>query len=129
MARPHDYDLSRRERQIMDVLYARPESSVEEIVAALPDPPTSTAVRTLLRILEGKGHVKRRKDGRRHLYRPSRSRESAARSALRRVLGLFFDNSMANAMAEYFADPKARIDDAELERLRRLIDETKKGSR
>src|SRR5688572_24754343 len=110
--------LSRRERQIMEVVYARGgEATASDVLAALPDPPTRTAVRTLLRILEGKGHLTHRKAGREFVYRPTRPRGQVARSALRRLLDTFFGGSLEQAVATYMADPKAKLSDAELHRL------------
>lgn len=126
MAKTHDQNLSRRERQIMNVLFQRRQASVVEIAAGMPDPPSDTAIRTLLRILEGKGYVLRQKEGRRHLYRPAVSRTRAARSALSSVLGTFFGGSLGDAVAAHLADPKTEIDEDELDRLKGLIDGAKK---
>src|SRR5215469_13592343 len=79
-----DHHLSRRERQIMDVLHARGQATAAEVLAALPDPPSYSAVRALLRILEEKGHVKHHRDGARYVYLPRVSKEAASKSALRR---------------------------------------------
>src|SRR3989442_15471789 len=99
MAKHEDYQLSRRERQIMDVLHAHRRASAAEVLAALPDPPSYSAVRALLRILEEKGHVKHRRDGARYVYVPCASRAAASRSALQRVVATFFQGSVAQAMA------------------------------
>ncbi|NND59817.1 MAG: BlaI/MecI/CopY family transcriptional regulator [Gammaproteobacteria bacterium] len=117
---PHQ-DLSRRERQIMDVLYRHEQASVTEIAAELPDPPTETAIRTHLRILEDKGQVRRQRSGRKHIYRPRTSRRRAAKAALAGVLETFFDGSLGEAVAAHLADPKANLDADELKRLRDLI--------
>ncbi len=85
--------LSRRERQIMDVIYASGEASALDVLSRLPDPPTKTAIRTLLKILEDKGHLTHRVDGQTFVYSPSRPRENAGKSALRRVLDVFFSGS------------------------------------
>jgi predicted transcriptional regulator len=121
--------LSRRERQIMDIVYARGEASAAEVLADLPDPPGKTAVRTLLRILEEKGHLKHRQDGLRYVYRPSRPRGSAGRSALRRVLATFFDGSLEKAVAAHLADPAEGLSPEELARLAALIDEAREKGR
>lgn len=123
MAESPDLHLSRRERQIMNVLFREGEAAVTTIAEALPDPPSGTAIRTLLRILEDKGHVLRRRDGRKHLYRPAVSRARAARAALTSVLATFFDGSLGDAVAAHMADPATALDLEELARLRRLIDE------
>src|SRR4051794_39502631 len=93
--------LSRRERQIMDIIYGRGEATAAEVLAAMADPPTRTAVRTLLRILEEKGHLTHVKDGLTHVYRPSRPRGRVGRSALRSVLHTFFDGSLEKAVAAH----------------------------
>lgn len=128
MAKSPDQDLSRRERQIMNVLFRRGKASVADIAAEIPDPPSNTAIRTLLRILETKGHVRREREGRRHLYGPRMSRTRAARAALSNVLGTFFDGSLGNAVAAHLSDPSSEIDPEELKQLRRLIAEAKKRS-
>ncbi len=113
--------LSRRERQIMDIIYARATASATDVLAELPDPPTRTAVRTLLRILEEKGHLKHTKRGREFVYQPTRPRSRAARSALRRVLRTFFDGSLEKAVAVHLSDPEADLSPEELKRLSALI--------
>jgi len=126
MEEPGHVYLSRRERQIMDVIYASGEASAAEVVERLPDPPTRTAVRTLLRILEDKGHLKHRKQGREFIYRPTRPRQRAGQSAIRRVLETFFEGSLEKAVAAHLADPSAVSTPEELNRLARLIREAKK---
>ena len=121
--------LSRRERQIMDIVYAGGEASVNDVLARLPDPPTRTAVRTLMRILEDKGHLRRRTKGREYFYRPIRSRKREGRSALRGVLRTFFDGSLEQAFAAHFSDSGAEISDDELQRLAALIEQAKKKGR
>jgi predicted transcriptional regulator len=92
-------DLSRRERQILDVLYRLGRGSAGDVRAHLPDAPTETAVRTLLRILEDKGHVRHARDGARNVYSPTVPREAAQRSAIRHLLGTLFGGSATAAMA------------------------------
>jgi predicted transcriptional regulator len=121
--------LSRRERQIMDIVYARGEASAADVLAALPDPPGKTAVRTLLRILEDKGHLRHRQDGQTYLYRPSRSRGHAGRSALRRVLSTFFDGSLEKAVAAHLGDSASELSDAELARLADLVNQARQKGR
>ncbi len=113
--------LSRRERQIMSVIYAQGEASAFEVWQALPDRPSRTAVRTLLRILEEKGRLRHRRQGRRFVYRPTRPRGRAGRSALQGVLTTFFDGSLEKAVAAHLSDPAAKPSADELERLARLI--------
>src|SRR3954451_5137504 len=90
--------LSRRERQILDIVYARGEATAAQVVADLPDPPTKTAVRTLMRILEAKGHLTHRREGLAYVYRPSQARAQAGQSALRRVLRTFFGGSLPEGL-------------------------------
>jgi predicted transcriptional regulator len=117
--------LSRRERQIMDVIYAQGEASATNVLAGLPDAPTRTAVRTLLRILEDKGHLRHKKRGREFLFFPTRKRERVGQSAFQRVLRTFFDGSLEKAVAAHLADPSATISPAELERLSSMIKQAK----
>ena len=128
MAKSRDLDLSRRERQIMNVLFRRGEAAVTDIAGEIPDSPSDTAIRTFLKILERKGHVRRHKDGRRHLYRPAKSRRRAARAALINVLGTFFDGSLGDAVAAHLSNPSSKLDAQELERLQALINEAKEGT-
>lgn len=124
-----DSELSRRERQIMDVVYARGEASAAQVVAALEDPPSKTAIRTLMTILERKGHLKHRDEGGTYLYAPSRPREMAAQSALKRVLQTFFGGSLEKAVAAHLADEGAEVSDEELKKLAALIRQAKKEGR
>jgi len=118
--------LSRRERQIMDILYARGHASATEVLGLLEDPPTRTSVRTLLGILEAKGHVRHKKAGREFVYAPLRPRDRAGRSALRRVLATFYEGSIEKAVAAHLADRKAGPSDEELHRLQGMIAQARK---
>lgn len=118
--------LSRRERQIMEVIYRSPGATVAEIATGMSDPPSDGALRTLLAILERKGHLKKRKKGHRNVYAPCVARTKAARAALRQVLETFFGGSMENAFAAHLSDPGAKPDADELARLGRLIQKAKK---
>lgn len=126
MKTPLQHDLSRRERQIMDVLYARGRASAAEVQEALPDPPSYSAVRAMLRILEEKGHVRHEQDGPRYLYRPTVTRDTAKRSALRHILKTFFDGSTEQAISALLDESSAKLSDAELERLARLIEQARR---
>jgi predicted transcriptional regulator len=121
--------LSRRERQIMDVVYRRGRATAAEVLAELSDPPSYSAVRALLRILEGKGHLRHEKAGSRYVFRPARSRERAARSALKRVLRTFFDGSAEKAVVALLDVSDAKLPQPELDRLVRLIEQAKKEGR
>jgi len=120
---PSENTVSRRERQVMDVLFQAGEASVAEVRRGMPNPPSYSAVRTMLRILEEKGLVEHRAEGRRYVYCPKRSTRLEGRSALGRVLRVFFGGSLEQALAAHFSSPSTRVDDAELQRLRSLIDE------
>jgi predicted transcriptional regulator len=122
-------NLSRRERQIMDVLYARGRATSQEVLDALPDPPSYSAVRALLRVLEDKGHVSHEQDGPRYVFAPVVARERASRSALRRVLDTFFDGSAEQAMAALLDLQSSKLDPQELERLAKLIEKARKEGR
>jgi predicted transcriptional regulator len=119
--------LSRRERQIMDIVYGRGEASALDVHDALPDAPSKTAVRTLLRILEAKGHLKHRAEGLKYIYQPSRPRSSAGRSALRRVLQTFFDGSLEKAVAARLGDPACDLSEAELKQLAEIVRQARRG--
>jgi len=112
---------SRRERQIMDAVYRLGSATVAEIAARLPDPPTHTAVRTMLGILEKKGHLRHHLDGLRNVYMPVVPAEQANRSVLRQVVDTFFQGSRARAMATLL-ELRTPLSDEELDRLRALID-------
>lgn len=122
---PH-IDLSRRERQIMDVVYRRGSATAAEITADLPEPPTSTAVRTMLRILENKGHLTHALDGVRHVYRAVVDRDKARESVITHVIRTFFNGSAEQAMATLIDRSGSQLTDAELERLAALIARTRK---
>ena len=122
---PH-YDLSRRERQIMDVVYRRGSATASEITGDLPDPPTSTAVRTMLRILEDKGHLTHEQDGLRYVYRAVVDREKARESVISHVVRTFFDGSAEQAMATLIDRSADDLTDAELSRLEGLIAKARK---
>jgi BlaI family penicillinase repressor len=127
MAKSGDEALSRRERQIMDAIYARGEATAADVLAALPDPPTKTAVRTLLRILEDKGHLTHRTEGLTYVYRPSRPRGRAGKSALNRVLQTFFEGSIEKAVAAHLGDSATDLSPDELTRLAAVIEQARRG--
>lgn len=121
-------NLSRRERQMMDILYQRGRATAAEIQSALPDPPTYSAVRAKLRVLEEKGHVRHEEESLRYVYLPTVARDSARRSALRHLLSTFFENSVEQAVAALVDLSAANLSRAELERISKLIEEAKKES-
>lgn len=120
---------SRREREILDALYKLGKASAAEIREQLPDPPTYTAIRTLLSILEKKGHVRHMSDGTRYIYEPSVARVEMGRRALDSLLKTFFDNSVEQAVAAMLTRKDADVPREDLERLSRLIDKAKKEGR
>jgi BlaI family transcriptional regulator, penicillinase repressor len=120
-------DLTRRERQILDVLYRLEEASASEIVEAMPDELANATVRTQLRFLEEKGAVTYRREGKKFLYRAIKPKKNAAKTALRSVLNVFFGGSIEDAVATHLADPKSKLSSDQLERLRTLIDEHSKA--
>jgi predicted transcriptional regulator len=115
--------LSRRERQIMDIVYRRGRATVAEIVEELPDPPTAGATRTLLRILESKGELARSFEGARLVYSPARPRTEASTTMLRHVVRTFFNGSVGRAMSTLMDSASAaELSDEELERLSGMIE-------
>jgi predicted transcriptional regulator len=119
-------DLSRRERQIMDVIYRRGPATAAEITADLPDPPTSTAVRTMLRILEDKGHIAHTRDGVRYVYKAVVDREKARESVITHVVRTFFNGSAEQAMATLIDKSGSQLTDDELSRLAAMIEKARK---
>jgi predicted transcriptional regulator len=124
-----EHQLSRRERQIMDVLHAKGRSTAAEVLDALPNPPSYSSVRALLRILEVKGHVRHRREGARYVYISRTSQESARRSALKRVVSTFFQGSVAHAMAALLETTDTELSETELSRLQQLIEKARKEGR
>ena len=120
-----DHQLSRRERQIMDVLFQHGEITAAEVLERLADPPSYSSVRALLRVLEEKGFVSHAQDGPRYVYRPKIGKERARRSALRRLRDTFFNGSSEQVMAALLDD--AGSSPAELDRLAELIDQARSG--
>lgn len=129
MREPEERALSRRERQIMDALYRRGRATVSDVLEELTDPPSYSAVRTTLGVLEDKGAVRHVRDGRRFVYLPTVPRERARRNALRRLLNTFFDDSMEGAVSALLELKSADLSEAELARIQRLIDEARKEGR
>jgi BlaI family transcriptional regulator, penicillinase repressor len=119
-------DLSRRERQIMDIVYRRGSATAAEVTSDLPDPPSGTAVRTMLRILESKGHLKHAQDGLRHVYRAVVDREKARESVISHVVRTFFNGSAEQAMATLIDRSGPELTDAELARMAALIETARK---
>ncbi len=121
---PHK--LSRRERQIMDLIYARGEATAAEITEAMTDAPSHSAVRAFLRILEDKGFLKHREDGKRFIFLPTEPHAKASKSALRQVVQTFFEGSLANAVAALVDAKDGKISATELQRLESIIKQARK---
>ena len=119
-------DLSRRERQILDVLYQAGRATAAEVQQAMPAAPSYSAVRTLLRILEDKGHVRHEQDGSRYVYLPIVARDAAKRSALRHLLNTFFEGSTTQAIAALLDEDASRLSQADWERLNSAIKRARK---
>jgi BlaI family penicillinase repressor len=119
-------DVSRRERQILDVLYRVGRATVAEIQAGMPKAPGYSAVRTLLRILEEKGHVRHEQDGARYVYLPSVKPDQAKRSALRHLLYTFFEGSATQAIAALLDEDSNRLSADDWKRLTEMIDVARK---
>lgn len=122
-------DLSRRERQIMDAVFELEEATVNQVVEAIPDPPTAMAVRRMMHILEEKGHLKRRENGREVIYAPRESKEKAGRGAFQRVIETFFSGSLEQALAAHLHSRKDAVTEEERQRLITLIEQAKKEGR
>lgn len=126
---PDARELSRRERQIMDVVFARGQATVNQVVELIPDAPTPMAVRRLMHILEAKGQLRRRKQGREVVYLPRETKARAGRIAFQRVLETFFGGSLEDALAAHLHSRKGSMSDEERERLIQLIETAKKEGR
>jgi predicted transcriptional regulator len=118
--------LARRERQIMDILYRLGRATAAEVMEQLPGEPSYSTVRTQLRVLEEKGHVRHEEHGLRYVYAPAVSRQTARKSALRHVVETFFDGSAEKTVAALLGGESARLSDEELERIADLIAKARK---
>lgn len=121
--------LSRREREIMDVLYKLGKATAAQVEEALAEPPSYTAIRTHLTILEKKGHLKHTQDGPRYVYAPKVAREKMAQRAVKSMLATFFDNSVEGVVAALLNQEDAKLSPAQLERLSSLIEKAKEDGR
>ena len=125
----NEEQMSRRERQIMDILHTRGQATAAEVHQSLPEAPGYSAVRALLRILEDKGHARHRRDGLRYVYLPTEARAKASRSTLKRVLATFFGGSVEEAVAALLEASDTELSEAEMDRLRTIIKQAKKEGR
>ncbi len=121
-------ELSRRKRQIMEAVYAKGEADVQDVLGALADPPSYSAVRTMMNLLAEEGHLIFKKDGRRHVYKPVQPRKAAASTAARRMLATFFGGSVTQAVAGLLGASDRGLSKEEHDEIARLIrDARKKG--
>lgn len=118
--------LSRREREVMDIIFARGEATLSSISEDMESPPTRPALRSILTILESKGHLRHRQEGREFIYLPVHSREEVGQSTLSRVIGTFFGGSLKQAMAAYLSHPQTQLTEADVTELRRFLDQAKR---
>ncbi|MBK8093436.1 MAG: BlaI/MecI/CopY family transcriptional regulator [Verrucomicrobiaceae bacterium] len=118
--------LSRREREVMDIIFARGEATLSTISEDMESPPTRPALRSILTILESKGHLRHRQEGREFIYLPVHSREEVGQSTLSRVIGTFFGGSLKQAMAAYLSHPQTQLTEADVTELRRFLDQAKR---
>jgi predicted transcriptional regulator len=122
-------DLSRRERQIMDSVYRRGRATAAEVLEDLPDPPSYSAVRTMLRLLEEKGHLEHQQDGPRYVYLPTVPRENARKTALQHLVSTFFNGSREQAMAALLELNDSELTEEQLDRIQRLIEDARTEGR
>ncbi|MEM9888058.1 MAG: BlaI/MecI/CopY family transcriptional regulator [Bacteroidota bacterium] len=121
--------LSRRERQIMDILYEHQQLTAKVVMEKMEDAPAYATVRSLLRILEEKGHVQHSKTGRQFVYEPTKAREQVQHKSLKHTLKTFFGGSLSQAVATFINDPESKLSEAELDELSDLIEKAKKQQR
>lgn len=121
--------LSRRERQIMDALYKLEAATVGEVMDLMADPPSYSAVRATMRVLEEKGHVTHRQDGPRYLYVPTVPRDKAQSTALQHLVGTFFGGSVEQAVMALLSLPETRMNDTDLTKLAEKVREAEKEGR
>lgn len=126
MAKKSGGHFTRREREIMDIIYQRGQATAAEVMENLQDPPSYSAVRALLRVLEEKGNLKHELNGQRYVFRPTVPRGRAKRSALKRMVDVFFDGSTEAAVAALLETSQARLTNDEWERLAALIERARK---
>lgn len=121
--------LSRRERQIMDVIYRAGQATATEVLEGLPDPPSYSAVRALLRILETKGHLRHVADGTRYVFLPTVTPDRARRSAMQGLLDTFFEGSREKAVAALLDASRSELSESELDRISKLIENAREEGR
>jgi len=121
--------LSRREREMMDIVFRKGQATAGEILESMAEPPSYSAVRATLSVLERKGHLRHEDDGTRYVYKPTVNRERAKASALDHVVSTFFDGSVTGVVAALLERPKREIPRAELDELLSLIEQARREGR
>jgi predicted transcriptional regulator len=129
MSRSSHTSFSRRERQIMDVVYRQGQATAADVRKELPDPPGYSAVRAMLRVLEEKGYLRHEQQGPRYVFLPTLSLEKARRSALKQVVQTFFEGSTEQAVSALLDYSSSKLSDEELDRLAQLIEQARKEGR
>jgi predicted transcriptional regulator len=128
MAKPSHAALTRRERQIMDILFRRGRATAAEVMEELTGEPSYSTVRTQLRVLEEKGHVRHEEEGLRYVYIPAVARTAARKSALRHLVDTFFDGSAENVVAALLGGEASRLSEDELQRISDLVAKARKDA-
>jgi predicted transcriptional regulator len=121
-----EVELSKRERQIMDVVYSLGSATASQVLELMEKPPSRSSVRTFLTILENRGFLRHKKVGKEYLYEPTRPRQRVGKSALQRVIDVFFGGSLEKAVTAHLLDPKTEVSKEELKRLTAIIGRAKK---
>ncbi len=129
MPKPDQNQLSRRERQIMDILYERGEAAAADVRSQLPEAPSYSAVRAMLTKLEAKGHIKHHEEGLRYIFKPTLPRHHARRSAMRRLVQTFFDGSHSQAIQAFLGMSGGELTREELDELSQWVQRAKRGER
>ncbi len=129
MAKNKHHNLTRRERQIIDVIYRLGSASVAEVLDNITDPPSYSAVRALMRLMEEKGYIKHRKQGAKYIYSPTQSRQNASKSALKHLVSTFFDNSAENAVVALLDTSDLGLSSKEIDRITKMIDKSRKSGK
>jgi len=127
MPRTIGIGLSRREREVLDALHRLGRATAAEVMESMPHPPSYSAVRSVLHILEEKGHIKHEEEGKRYLYVPAEPKDRAAKNALNQVMHTFFAGSLESAVRTFLDDREAAVSDEELDRLSNLIAQAKRS--
>lgn len=123
------FRFSKREKEMMDIIYRRGQATAAEVLEEMPDPPSYSAVRATLRVLENKGHLRHLDDGTRYVYEPVVNRERASRSALNNLMETFFDDSAEKAVAALLEARSDQLSDQDYDRIKKLVDRVRREGR